>query len=249
MSLASEAGHWYEADGKPCYTVVGRNGERRPTTLRDTRKMNLYPSVTTIIRCAAAPGLERWKAEQLLMAGLTLPFDDLLESEADWIKRVWEDSKQQARQAAERGAEIHAAIEKHYRGKSLLEEEVPYAEAARQQISNRFGGQTWRSERSFAHPLGYGGKVDLHSNQVVVDFKTKEGPLDGLKLYDSHFMQLAAYANGLGLRTPRCAVVFVRRDQPEAELKLLSKDDVNRGWLQFNALLQYWQAKTRHVPK
>ena len=245
MSFASEAGHWYDADGTPHYTVEGKSGTRN-TTLRDARKLNLYPSVTTIIGCAAAPGLERWKQEQVLYAALTLP-EPTTSNHEEWIKAVFEDSKQQARTAAERGAEIHTAIEIMLRGRYAGSLEM-YAKAAIEQVTRCFGKQDWRTEESFAHPLGYGGKVDLHSDRVLVDFKTKEGDLAGLKLYDSHFMQLAAYATGLGLQKPVCAVIFVRRDKPEAETIMVSSDDLDRGWRQFHALLQYWQAKTGHVP-
>ena len=72
-AFAAESGHWYKADGTPAYTVLAKSGAERPTTLRDARTLNLYPSVTTIIRLAAAPGLERWKLNQFGLALLTLP--------------------------------------------------------------------------------------------------------------------------------------------------------------------------------
>ena len=34
----SEAGHWYDHEGKPMYTIVGVNGKERNTTLRDAKK-------------------------------------------------------------------------------------------------------------------------------------------------------------------------------------------------------------------
>jgi hypothetical protein len=244
---ASEAGHYYWPDGRPAYTIVGANGKERNTTLRDARKLNLYPSVTTITGMAAAPGLERWKQEQVLLAALTL--EKLSgESEADWVKRVWEDSKQQAKQAAERGTEIHGAIERSLQNRSVPPDLQPYVDAARDQLDRCFGPQDWAAEKSFAHPLGYGGKVDLHSPRVLVDFKTKDGPLTDLRLYDNHFMQLGAYAHGLNIESAICAIVFVRRDEPEAVTKMPGDTDMLRGWTMFQALLQYWQAKTGHRP-
>jgi hypothetical protein len=50
--FATSGGHWYGLDGTPRYTITGKNGKERNTTLRDARVMNLVPSVTTIIRCA-----------------------------------------------------------------------------------------------------------------------------------------------------------------------------------------------------
>src|SRR5574337_844081 len=72
-SFATEGGHWYASDGSAAYTIKARDGSDRPTTLRDARKLMLWPSVTTIIAAGARPALERWKAEQLMLAALTLP--------------------------------------------------------------------------------------------------------------------------------------------------------------------------------
>ena len=92
MTHASESMHWYGRDGSPQYQLIGANGKERPPTLRDARKLGLVPSVTSIIRCAAAPGLERWKQEQVLMAALTLPRNPD-EPEAIWLRRVMQDSQ------------------------------------------------------------------------------------------------------------------------------------------------------------
>ena len=115
VARASESLHWYGRDGKPQYTVTAKNGNQRATTLADARKMNLVPSVTTILNVAAKPGLERWKQEQMLLAALTLPRAPE-ESEQSFIHRVVADSKEQGKQAAERGNRIHAAVESFYEG-------------------------------------------------------------------------------------------------------------------------------------
>ena len=66
MTVATEAGHWYKRDGATAYTIEGANGKVRNTTLRDARKHGLLPSVTTIMRVAASPALEKWKRLDLL---------------------------------------------------------------------------------------------------------------------------------------------------------------------------------------
>ena len=73
---ASESLHWYTRGGDPMYQVQAAKGGMRATTLRDARKLNLIPSVTTIMSCAAKPGLEAWKLNQMLLAALTLPRRD-----------------------------------------------------------------------------------------------------------------------------------------------------------------------------
>lgn len=253
---ASQSGHWYQKDGTPAYEVPAKKGGMRRTTIADARRLDLIPSVTTIIKCASSFGLERWKAEQLLMAGLTLPRHHE-ETDAEWIKRVWADSQEQASRAAERGTEIHAAIEAFYRGEWVPEPSDrkpmwPWVKAADDAITSWFGVQSWRAEKSFAHPLGYGGKVDLHSRSVLLDIKTKDS-LDGVKLFDEMAMQLAAYTVGLG-HTPfwtyggdrpddafRFGIVFVSRSEPNATIIEASAEEIGRGWRAFRHLLGYWQ--------
>src|SRR5512146_840915 len=173
MARAAESTHWYDRDGNPAYTVKAKDGSDRPTTLRDARKLGLVPSVTTIIRCAAAPGLERWKQQQVLHAALTLPTIPG-EPEDAYLDRIMADSQEQARKAAERGTAIHAAIQGHFEGKPPTEEYWPYVEGAVDVITEHLGKREWIAEKSFAHWRGFGGKVDLHCTAAVVDFKTKE---------------------------------------------------------------------------
>src|SRR5216117_4037187 len=71
-ALASEQGHWYARDGSPVYQVEAKKGGMRTTTIRDAFKLDLVPSVTAILNIAAKPGLEIWKANQVLDSALTL---------------------------------------------------------------------------------------------------------------------------------------------------------------------------------
>lgn len=229
--------HWYTRDGEPAYTIKGKDGER-PTTLRDARKLNLAPSVTSILNVAAKPGLERWKQQQLLLAALTLPKINS-ESEDDYIDRIIRDSKEQGKAAADAGTEIHASIEAFYLGQD--KGHIPYVKGAVDAILESFGPQAWIPERSFAHELGYGGKVDLHCPTIVLDVKTKEFT-DKVEAFDDHIMQLAAYRAGLGIPNARCANVFVSRSVPGL-VKIIehSEADIKKGFEMFYHLLKYWQ--------
>lgn len=244
---ASESGHWYGADGEPRYTIIGKNGKERATTLRDARALNLSPSVTTIIRMGAAPALERWKRNQVLLAALTLP-RGIGESETDWLARVERDWQEQGRSAADRGTAIHGAVECAYRGEPVPADYALWADAVRAAVLLACGPQDWRAERSFAHRLGYGGKLDLHSDEWVVDIKTKDGDPSGQTVYDEHLMQLAAYRRGIGAHQARCGIVFVSRDEPAAAFVEAPAGEPERGLRMFDALLSYWQAKHSYVP-
>jgi hypothetical protein len=244
--FASESGHWYTREGTPAYTTTSNEGKERPTTLRDARKHNLVPSVTTIINVAAKPGLELWKQQQLLLAALTLPKVDS-ESEDEYIDRIIRDSKEQGKAAADAGTDIHASIESFYRGQPRSSH-LSHVKGTVDALLRTFGRQPWIAERSFGHELGFGGKCDLHCPDVVVDIKTKEfGDPSKVEAYDEHIMQLAAYRVGLGLPEARCANVFVSRSMPGlVHVIEHSEEDIKKGWEMFTHLLKYWQLSKGH---
>ena len=248
---AQESGHWYTREGLPRYTVIGKNGKERNTTLRDARAENLVPSVTTILNVAAKPALIQWAQKQVLLAALTLPRKPD-EPEDDYIARIMDDSKEQGRAAADAGTDIHASIQGFYEGK-VINRHQQHVQGCVNVIREHFGEQGWISERPFAHEIGFGGKCDLHvpagSHQgIVVDIKTKEfSDASKVDAYDEHLMQLAAYRVGLGVPNARCANAFVSRSVPGlVKIVEWSADDLARGWQMFSALLKFWQLKNQH---
>jgi hypothetical protein len=254
IARSAESVHWYRGeDGGPQYTVKAKDGSDRPTTLRDARKMNLVPSVTTVMKVAAKPGLDVWKNEQLLLAALTLP-RIAGEDEKSFIARVVADSKATGKAAAELGTRIHESIEAWIDGVRPVEHE-DIAKAFEEAVFNHFKThpfQPWLTERSFASPMGFGGKVDLYCVAdehapvgIVLDAKSKEfGPDDKIDAYDEHLMQLAAYRHGLGVPNARCANVFCSRSHPGL-VKVVEwpEDELKKGWEMFQALLRFWQLK------
>jgi hypothetical protein len=243
----AESGHWYTKDGTPAYTTIGKTGER-PTTLRDARKLGLLPSVTTINGMLSKAGLNSWLQQQVLLAALTLPrLPD--EPEADWLARVMQDSKSTGREAAERGTAIHAIIQGYFE-QMYMPEKPAYLENIDKALADAFGNQPWISEKSFGHPLGFGGKVDLMAKPIngqgtgfVCDFKTKETDLDKVDVYFEHEMQLAAYREGLGMPTARCAIVFVNALTNQVRLIEIEQDRLQKGWECFEHLLRVYQIK------
>jgi len=229
------------------YTVPSKkDGTPRNTTLRDARERNLVPSVTTILNIAAKPGLNVWLQEQAILAALTLPRGEE-ETESAWLKRVVQDSKAQARDAADLGTEIHAAIQGFYEGQKASAFPI-HVQTCTKAIESHYGARNWIAERAFAHEMGFGGKVDMHTDGIVIDIKTKDFD-DPAKVagYDEHLMQLAAYRVGLGMPEARCANVFVSRTNADlAVVKEWAEEDLARGWLMFTALLSFWQYKNQY---
>ena len=254
MTRAAESTHWYDRDGTPRNEVRAKDGTMRPATLRDARKFGWYPGVTSIIKCAAAPGLETWKQAQVLLAALTLP---RLPGENDesFCKRVMQDSGEQARKARERGTEIHAAIQGHYEGQAPAEELWPFVEGVKGHIEANFPGCKWIPERPCAHEAGYGTKADLSSfhGEVVIDFKGSEFTKDeapSLKTWDEHHMQLAATRRALKRTDAECAICYVSRTVPGlARIIRVDEDDLQRGIGMFDSLLSYWQHKNKYWPQ
>lgn len=242
----AESTHWYTKDGEPMYTVIGANGRERATTLRDARKLDLVPSVTTIINVASKPALMQWMQRQVLMAALTLPKRPE-ESEEEYLSRIIDDSKEQGRAAADAGTDIHASIQTFYE-KGIIAGHLESVVACRDAIKDYFGERDWTCEMPFAHEMGFGGKTDMHCEDIVLDIKTKEfSAEDEVKPYDDHLMQLAAYRVGLGKQGARCANVFVSRNCPGViKIHEWTEDDLKRGWAMFTSLLEFWQLKNGH---
>lgn len=250
VARAAESNHWYSRNGEPAYTVIGANGKERSTTLRDARKMNLVPSVTTIIKSAASPGLEAWKLNQMMLAALTLPRIPE-EPEEDFIARIQRDSKEHAKMAAERGTNVHTAIENMYSG-IMHAEFADHQAGVYREIEKEYGVTEFQPEKAFAHELGFGGKIDLFTSKypkgLVIDIKTKEFS-DPSKVvgYDEHMMQLAAYRVGVDLPEAECANVFVSVTVPGlVVIHKWSQADLARGWVMFQSLLTFWKAKNQY---
>ena len=231
----SSSQHWYDENGKPRYTIIGKNGKERNTTVRDAREFKYLPSVTTIISQLDKPALTRWKMEQMLLASLTLPRLEN-EPEADYIARVVEDSRSTGKDAMNRGTEMHNQLEAYFSGVYMIEY-PQFVTRTFTVLNEYFGEQDWKCEESFAHD-GYAGKCDLHSNNIVVDFKTKTDNLDKAVVYAEHKMQLAAYRMGFGMPTAQCAIVFVSDN--ETKICQVSEEDLNLAYKKFTLLKEYF---------
>ncbi len=151
--------------------VTGANGNERDTTLRDARKLNLFPSVTGILDLIAKPALTNWIVDQNILAALTIPRIEGESSDA-LCKSIKHDGREEGKAAAQVGTDIHDAIE------SIWNQKRPYAY---EDIANgavyAILEYTQEEEKNFNPELtvvgdGYGGKVDLHNEHYCIDYKT-----------------------------------------------------------------------------
>ena len=268
-----ESGHWYSSDGKWIETVTGKNGKERAPTLRDARIYGYVPGATTILKVAARPGLEKWKRDQILMSALTLP---KIKNEPldNFAERIQQDANEQSKKAREKGTAIHAAIQEYFQKDKdecwdeWIEKYNNYnkeTEATVKLIDFDIGGQDWKVEQTFSSPLGYGGKVDLYSDDVIIDFKTKEfdETADVKKMaYDTNGMQLAAYKRGVwpsfgkGLydcdkhkeefNNIKLVNIFISTKVPGLVL-MYEWENPERLWKMFRSLLDYYKLKNNFM--
>lgn len=244
--------HWYDKEGNPAYTIVGKNGKERNTTLADAKRLGLVPSVTTVMACKAdGYYLTKYKQDQLLEAAWETEESNFNK----WRAEVIKGSYKHRDEAAQRGSEIHDALE-HVYMTGKYADNVPadtrdICQGVIQFMNEEFDGVKWIAEESFTNRLlGFGGRVDMHSkhDNIVLDFKTKgKDDLSMVKAYDDHHMQTAAYAVGLDLDTPATKRynLFVSTTTP-GELKLTESTNFTREWGMFDALLDYWHLSNNY---
>lgn len=265
--------HWYLPDGSPYYTVVGKNGKERGVTLRDARPVKAVPSVTTVMAVQDKPNLLIWKQNQLKEAVAnngSHPQDrDGFEA---WWRSCIADSNEVAKQAAENGTLIHDNIETHI--KTGLSDLQAISEPVVEFLTTNFEGFEWVAEDSFAHPLGFGGKIDLYGiknkgveneERMVLDFKTKlksKEEMEKIKAYDDHHLQTAAYVKGLedtknfgskldysGWKRYNLFIGYELVDNSFTftGLKLTESKDFEREWGMFEKLLEFWKLKNSYL--
>jgi hypothetical protein len=253
-TFGKDSGHWYDQDGNLIEQVekAKKGTGFTKTTLRHARKLDLAPGCTTIIKCAHAEQLVNWRINQGILAARTLD-QQPDENDRAYLQRVHDDANTHARDAADEGTRIHAAIEMHLRGEAYPPTYVRHVEAVTDLLLERCGDAKWLPERGVVSKLGYATKADCVSEFAgwLVDFKGcdgDQGALDAKKTYESHAMQLAATRECIAPEL-RCAIVYVSRDNPGAcSFVEVAEDELRQGFAMFRGLLAFWQAKNKHVP-
>ena len=230
--------HLYDRQGNPVYKVPYADPSRgmRDSTLGDAKKLGLVPSVTEIIKVMSAPGLELWKMDRAIDAAAENPCKGKTAS-GKYRQFIRHKSQEIANRAADKGDKIHNALEKFYLGDQVPLEYLTLVREVDARICEEIGIKRWQAEKSFASPIGYGGKVDLSATDgsVVLDFKTKEEIIPGKTLgYDNHIIQLAAYRVGLKYYKARVYNVFISWDG-DVVIVPWSEEETQRGWSLFIA--------------
>ena len=241
--IASESCHFYDREGNPQYTYINKQGKECKTTLTRAKKEGYLPSVTTITKLLAKPGLDKWRQIETIMACLTMPII-ADEPEDEYIERIIQDSDSRSKEARDRGTDIHGYIERGFQGEILDGEANLYFRSVDKIIWDECGLQEWKAEKSFASSLGYGGKVDLHNDNFLIDFKGTDKPLDSIKTYPEQAMQLAAYDAGIDSCSRKCGICYVHRDTAESKLIWIDEKELMKGQEVFFKLLDIYYIQT-----
>lgn len=262
--------HWYDKDGSPQHF----RPDGTDTTLRDARKHGYFPSVTGILDTLDKPGLNRWKLRQVVQAC----FDDKKLGLGDGVfenyySRMMDYAFAESDAARDRGSEIHDAMEAIWLHRALRcpDDIRDIAGAACNAIIEYTGQRHFVPEATVvSFQGGYGGMIDLHNDDWLLDYKTKDisdsewkKAQAGQKVrlaYPEHAMQLAAYnqaLNEFGIATEaqtdmperRCANVFVDRQIPgRVIIHEWTTDEIRLALRKFNLLCQYWQLDKNYTP-
>lgn len=201
MITPSQSSHWYTPEGEPAYKA----------TLRDARKIKIYPSVTQVLGILAKPAVESWAVNLMSEVCYSLqPIHDDCDMNAETLdeyrERIEPIYKARRSEAAERGSAIHDYAEHYIRtGKRELvngyeRQCVILADWIDANIADAI------PEESFSHVdgrMGYGGRIDAHGylkdgRRFVLDFKTQDlKGKDKPNYYDEWRYQLAGYKQWL----------------------------------------------------
>ncbi len=250
--------HWYTADGLPMHKMRTADGSgERATTIKDARRLGLYPSVTSILNLFAKPNLENWKLTQVALAALRCP------KQADegvdyWCKRVVEASQEKTEEAADLGTRIHAALDAAMIGEAYDPEMAPYVEPV----------VKWRNDTGITivarevclvnKAQGFAGSSDAMftygaSGIGILDYKTrKTEPGKPVQAYDGQAMQLAAYAATYWLEENvgrvLAANVFISTTEP-GRMEVVKHENLAEDWDVFKHAAAIWRYQKGYDPR
>lgn len=254
-TYTAESARFYTKAGMPVFEMPKSNGDgMRAPTIADARKLDLLPSVTSILRILDKPELNDWKTEQAVLAVLSTPRNAGEELDG-FVHRVLHEERvqdEQAKKAREMGSSVHDAVQKALTGEPYPLELARFVEPV-VRICNETGRVVW-TERVLVGD-GYAGRGDallqndLLKTLVLMDFKTCTNlPKKGS--YMEHQLQTAAYAATLGntgeLRIATANIYISTRDATYATF--MQEDWGTTFVCGFEPILRFWQWQNHMIP-
>ena len=245
-----KAGHWYAQDGTPMHRLPTADGAgERITTIRDAKRLGLYPSVTSILGILAKPGLETWKLNQMALATLRTPKAEE-EGPDYWCNRVRNAAFEQVEQAADLGTMIHGALEAAMAGDNFDPAMSVYVEPVLAWKRDTGILIAEREIRLVNTEHGFAGTADVmfrygENGIGILDYKTrKTEPGKPVGAYEDQAMQLAAYAATYwgeeNLDRVLAANVFISTTEP-GRVEVVKHKNPERDWQAFKMIAAIWR--------
>ena len=244
--------HWYDINGEARHTILSAKGEPRPTTLRDARKFGWFPSVTTVMKVMAAPELDRWKQQQVLMASLTL---SRIPNETDeaYCSRIMVDAFKQVEDAADLGTDIHKALENHFQGLPYDPTMDVYVAPVKKWVAEN-NIKFIKHELRLVNPeVGYAGTTDalIEKDGVlhILDYKSRKTKAEyKITPWSKEPMQIAAYANIAN--APRGVNLYISTTEPgRIGEAWYDEEQLTKEFDAFKCVAKLWQHMNNYTPK
>jgi hypothetical protein len=271
--ISDSGGHWYTGDGEERHTTVNKTGPNkgkvRKTTLRDARKNNFYPSITSILKDYPKGSLDKWIKEQVMLAMHNNPpngpaamachsFKNATEAQTNYFRYIDDLSNVKRDEAAKRGTYIHNNIENMLLGKDWDDRDIHLC-AVKTWMDANVKEYKDLEISVVNHKLGVAGRMDASvylkdGSLIVLDFKgrgfseAKNGKLT-VKRYKTDPMQLAFYAKTVGIN--RIANLYVANDRPEPMIDFYeySEEEVDAAWEALQHFVKVWQYEHNYKPE
>lgn len=259
--MSTKSQHWYDKDGKAVFEVPkAKGGGTRATTITDARKMNLYPSVTTILSVMAKPQLDDWKLTQVAERAYANPPQDN-EDVGTYARRTIDNAFEQVSDAADLGTAIHSAIEAHFKGELVPEAMQVYVQPVVAALEAADINIVKHELRLVNQAAGYAGTTDavmilngkgpLGGTKGILDFKSRKTK-PGVKCepWDTEPMQIAAYGVAYFDNVPPCgANVYISTTEPgRVEIVTYNFYELKEAWEAFSNACSLWQYLKKYKP-
>ena len=255
-------GHFYEDDPpRPFYEVEytdkKRKGEYRPANISDAKKVGAYPSPNEVMGIIDKPGILYWKLQMMADAS----HQTIIDLGGDWDKYGWSKSydkyKELTSEAANKGTEIHDAIEASLYGDPFGEEYTEIIKAVLDWLIEEGIKPTGIEEVFVSKDIGIGGKIDVvddHKSDdlTIVDWKTIDTIGKKFNPYTKDKTPLlAAYSMGVfGTLDAKLWNIFISRDEPGKIIpKLYTKEEIEFGWKKFYYAYKLWTHEKGYDPR
>lgn len=242
MIKPKASSHWYDKYGTPSYG----------STLREARKFDLYPSVTSIIGILEKPAITAWKVNTMLDCAWNVSKDSC---DVDTWKSIVEDQwSEETKRAADVGTAIHDYAQSYIEGGTTpsgnrVNGYEKQCELLEKWIDDNIDSCTCETSFSWTeYDQGYGGRIDCHGylkdgRPFVLDFKTQNlKGKDKPNWYDEWKWQLAAYKKYLDdvSFTSKHVAISVVIDTGNIDMiysREYDEEEMHKGFSKFVALL------------